>query len=354
MYLIIVFSLFISSNLFANDRVDGFVFGAFLGEAYGGPHEFQPTKPLALPQNPSSSDWGKYGDQLKLLDYSIAPSDYGHWEESGAKGSLTDETRHKIIYLNSVKTKKGVAQSYVQFSKKSPRWKSWLSEYNKAAMWVLGYRDPSLALPTERLWGGMSTQAGQMIFLFESINHIENPEQAYLDVWNMNWVDQAQAKDVTSTTVALSSLLLSGKKFQESLDEVKNIDPFKFNKVLYVPRRVNVLIDQALSISKRAKGNPHLLFKLFNQELKAVTWWEDYVPFMMSITLIDFIGLEHPHAAIKLANDFGHDTDSVASLLAAWLGAIHNKAVFNASDLEIVEQRLKLEYNYSFKNFIQH
>lgn len=351
MFLVLIFNILFSSQLYANDRIDGFIAGSFLGEAYGGPFEFQPIVPLNLPRSPSSKDWSIYAKSLVLTSYSFPPSDYGHWDQKGLKGSLTDETRHKIIYQQAYKSKIGLAQSYINYSKTDERWGRWLNEYKKAANWVLGERDLSISLPLERLWGGMSTQAGQMVFLFEAISHLKNPKQGYLDVWNMNWIDQAQAKDVTSTIVSLSSLLLKGNDFHLALDEVKSIDPFKFNHVLYVPRRVNALIDQALSISKRAKNNPHELFKLFNQELKAVTWWEDYVPFVMSIALVDFIGLEHPLAAIKLANDFGHDTDSVASLLGAWIGAIHGKNIFSSSDLVIVEERLKNEYGYVFKDF---
>lgn len=350
-HFLIIASFSITTSSFAKDFKKGFVIGSFLGEAYGGPREFRPRMPLKLSSVPTEKEWDNYGKTLVLENYSFPPSDYGHWDHRGRKGSLTDETRHKIIYLNSPKTKKGLAETYIQYSQKNGRFTSWLDEYVRAARWVTGVRELPLALPLERLWGGMSTQAGQMVFLFEALSHLERPEEGYLQVWNLNWIDQAQAKDVTSSVVVLSTLLIAQTPFHKALEEVKKIDPFQFNNVPYVPRRVSQLMDEALRISQMAKGNPHQLFKLFEENLHPVTWWEDYVPFVISIALIDFVGLKHPHAALKLAIDFGHDTDSVAHVLGAWLGAIYSEEMFNVDDVEIVNQLMKEEYGHEIKDF---
>lgn len=354
MRILIICLVILCSNVqvFALDRAEGFVIGSLMGEAYGGPFEFQPPLPLLLPAKPSTQDWLRYGDTLKLQAYTFQPSDYGHWDDRGRAGSLTDETRHKIIYNESDKSQLGLAESYIHFYQLGGRWVSWLNEYVKAAYWVKGERQLSIAYPPERLWGGMATQAGQMVFLFEAIYHIAKPEQAYLDVWAVNWIDQGWAKDTTSSLVALSALLIAGEDFYQALEKVKLIDPFDFNKVPYVQRRMSSLIDMALKISRSSNGNPHVLFEKFRQQLNAVTWWEDHVPFVISIAVMDFIGLKNPKAAIRLLNDFGYDTDSTLQIVGAWLGAINGQVIFKKDEISLVKQALWREYNYKIEDFL--
>jgi ADP-ribosylglycohydrolase len=160
------------ANVVQNEKTRGLLWGSLYGDAFGGPYEFQKVKYHKLISKNkvlSSKDWKVLAQSINLVDYKIPSSSYGPWRSNAPKGTITDDSRHKIILWNSYLTfgqvsKIGLAKSYIHFYLKSKNYKAWLAEYVRAAYFVAdsGHK---LALPLERLWGGMATQAGQMIFL---------------------------------------------------------------------------------------------------------------------------------------------------------------------------------------------
>jgi hypothetical protein len=351
--LVLLLSIPVSFAVTLEQRKLGLVMGSFLGEAYGGPTEFLPQVPLKVSSNINEIDWEAYANELKLERYdNIDESDYGHWNPEKEKGTLTDEARHKFLYWRAKKTREGIAKSYVAAYNFGGRWKSWLKEYAMAANWILGVRDLELARPLDRLWGGMPTQSGQMIFLFESINFVDRPLESYQYVWELNWFDIASAKDTTSSIVALGSLLLSGKSFEQALLELRSIDPFGYSEVPYVNRKLLDYIDLGLKISAYAGKDPHKLMALLESNVPAKTWWEDFAPLIIGVAVMDFSKDLPPLAALRLAIDFGHDTDSTAQLVGAWIGAIHGADIFRKSEAELVEYQLYSNFDIGFLDFV--
>ncbi|HMO66007.1 MAG TPA: ADP-ribosylglycohydrolase family protein, partial [Verrucomicrobiota bacterium] len=91
-------------------RIRGLLLGAYLGDALGGPVEFQdPDKVQALPDPPKR--WGDdeildaparaaAAARLRLRPYApLRPvsESYGQWGTNCPPGTVTDDSRHKLV-----------------------------------------------------------------------------------------------------------------------------------------------------------------------------------------------------------------------------------------------------------------
>ena len=166
------------------DRIRGLVLGGALGDALGGPIEFQARDKIqGLPDPPKVWRDGEKLDaaaraatagRLRLRPYGAlrpVPESYGQWNTNAEPGTITDDTRHKLVLLHALHAAdqanrwplrvKDLAQAYLDW----PRTKAvvgrpgyealaadWLEEWQFGARWVLGDRDLAKALPPERMW----------------------------------------------------------------------------------------------------------------------------------------------------------------------------------------------------------
>ncbi len=178
-------------------RIEGMLIGTLLGDAAGGPVEFK-TPEQVRHVMPATRSWPEdrllTPEEIKTLSRSFPllayadlrpdPEPYGHWTARAPAGTVTDDSRMKIILMNTLRhanqhdslpvTRRDFARQFVDFIN-TPSIRSQehytglcrdnLREFVKSARWVLGERNLDIALPPERMWGGVPTCAGQMALL---------------------------------------------------------------------------------------------------------------------------------------------------------------------------------------------
>ena len=181
-----------------DDRIEGLLYGALIGDAAGGPDEFQvPERSVWTSSDTVLTAEGRaaLAARFKLKPYTRRPNPepYGQWSSQSPAGTVTDDSRYKIMFFRSLQVagkpdREAFARTLLQWhadstSKYGNLPRLWLDEFAYAARWVLGERDPAKALPPERQWGGIATMAGQMPFLPLATLTPGNPEQAYLQTW---------------------------------------------------------------------------------------------------------------------------------------------------------------------------
>ena len=99
--------------------------------------------------------------------------------------------------------------------------------------------------------------------------------------------------------------------------------------------KVTYWLDFAHEAARKANGNPKRLFQILERDLGAETWWECWIPLVVSVACLDLVDHE-PLAAMELLRQFGHDTDSYLQLLGAFVGALHGAGVFPVDQVEVV------------------
>lgn len=364
----LLLSLFLSASFNVNANIDtieafkknGLIWGSIYGDAFGGPYEFQIPKlhPLIKKNRAlTRAEWKRLSKSVKLVPYKLKKSPYGIWQDNAPVGTITDDTRHKVLYwLSKSKTtgtvtKKSLAKTYTLYSEKDEgMYKQWLSEYSKSAWYVLNPNHPN-AYPLERLWGGISTQAGQMIFLLTPLENPGNSKDTYINTYKLNFFDQGPAKDFTSSLVGALSYALKESSTWEGFKKsiIKN-DPYDYAKIPYVKREVNQCLKMAIEIVDRAKGNPQSLYKMLEEKLNAKTWWEAHVSFTVSIAFLEMAyRYNEPMSAFALARSFGHDTDSYAQVIGAVIGSLEGVEAFDSNEIGIIKQRVQDSFGDIFQ-----
>jgi hypothetical protein len=236
----------------------------------------------------------------------------------------------------------------------------WLAELGKSAHWVLGCRDPARALPTERLWGGVPTVAGQMLLLPIAALFPGEPTAAYEAAYALGFIDNGPGKDITAALVAgLASaltLVIRPEAPEEAWASVRRAmietDPYGYAHVPWVERKVAAWLGFAIKAADRADHRPARLFRLLERGMRAQTYWEAHVPLVTSFAFIHLSGYR-PLAAMELALAFGHDTDSDAQLLGAFVGAIHGTSVFPKAMRDQVAKRFQADYDESISAWVE-
>lgn len=341
------------------DKIEGMLVGSVIGDAAGGPTEF------AVPQRSywSTTDQKitKQGlDELaplfRLRDYPRPAEPFGVWDNQPPAGTITDDSRLKIILFNALKesdgnlTGKALAQATLDFENHiQDKYKAineeWMQEIGYASRWALGEREN--AYPTERIWGGVPTVMGSMALLPIAGLYPNQPESAYLKTYEVGYFDNGSAKDINSAIVAGLSRALAHDGNWENIEEaMRNTDPYGYNKTTYVSRTTTQWLDLAHSIAKRADGNIATLFTLLESDLKTTYWWEAWVPLVVVFSVAEFADY-HPLASMQIILEFGHDTDSYMQVMGAFLGAIHGKEVFSQEMRDTVNDQMKLQFGTS-------
>lgn len=368
-----------------SSRVRGLLLGSMIGDAVGGPMEFQPRETWSKLPNPPKL-W-RPGEtltpqaieglraRLVLRPYSVLrplPEPYAHWTTNAPAGSITDDSRHKLILLHALRaalqekawpvTAERLASAYLSWTNSpciaqsraaSALCHEWLHEYWLGARWVLGHRDPALALPTERLWNALPTCAGQMALTPLAAVFAGRPEAAYIATWNMAWLDNGIAKDMIASIVAGMAGALteplggpSEPKWRRVWETMRRTDPWKFRDVPWSTRATAYWLDFALKAAERAKREPAILFAEFDKTFEHTVKWEAQLCLAVSIACIALCP-EDPLAAMQLSIEWGHDTDSYAQLTGAFVGALLGPEIFPQTIRDTVETRVKEEYQES-------
>jgi len=194
--------------------------------------------------------------------------------------------------------------------------------------------------------------AGQMPFLPIATLYPNDAELAYLKAWELGYFDNGIAKDINSALVAgLVGALQEDSDWHLVEKYMRQSDPYNFNNVLYVPRRMSEWLDIAHGMVARADGCIPRLFDILEKELQTKTWWEAWVPLVVvfaSTEIVDY----HPLAAMQLMIEFGHDTDSYAQVMGAVMGAIHGKDIFPVEMRQTVNKRMKEQFGQNVEDWM--
>ncbi len=341
----------------AEDKIQGMLIGSAIGDAAGGPVEFV--------HPPIRSQWTTTSDKVtaealeglaelfSLTKYPKKAEPFAQWEDYAAAGTITDDTRFKIIFFNTLKnypgelTQETFARSVLDFRNELPEkyrdnYDEWIPEIEYATRWALGEREN--AYPVERIWGGIPTMEGQMPFLPVAALHPEDPAWCYRKTYELGYFDIGVAKDMNSALVAGLARALQPDGSWENLEEaMRSVDPYGYNRTLYVNRELTKWLDMAHQFAERSGGNIASLFSILENELQCTYWWEAWVPIVVVFAVAE-VADYHPLASMQIINEFGHDTDSYAQVMGAILGAIHGTDVFPEEMRNTVNHQMKEQF----------
>lgn len=341
------------------DKIEGMLIGSVIGDAAGGPTEFAtPERSYwsTTDQKITAKGLEELASLFRLRDYPRPAEPFGVWDNQPPAGTITDDSRLKIILFNALEesdgnlTDKALARATLDFGnhiqdKYKAINKEWMQEIGYASRWVLGEREN--AYPTERIWGGVPTVMGSMALLPIAGLYPDQPESAYLKAYEVGYFDNGSAKDINSAILAgLSRALAADGNWKNVEEAMRTVDPYGYNKTTYVSRATTQWLDLAQSIVERADGNIATLFTLLESDLKTTYWWEAWVPLVVVFSVAEFTDY-HPLASMQILIEFGHDTDSYMQVMGAYLGAIHGKDIFPKEMRDTVNEQMKLQFDTS-------
>jgi ADP-ribosylglycohydrolase len=377
---------------FLRNKIKGLITGTIIGDALGGPIEFQGHTEIQASPNPPKL-WTDTTDVINdaalkaarermyfreykyLLPY-VQP--YGCWTANAEPGTVTDDSRHKMVLMHMLRTalqkkqwpltEKNSAQAYLDWAKSSTIKKhagydtlcpQWLDESYKAINWLMGNREIGNAYPVERIWNALPTCYGQMALTPMAALYPGEPEKAYLAAYNLAWFDIGFAKDMVAASVAGISVGLTldpAKNSNEELWEkvfeaMKKTDPYNYSKVPWCERQVQRWLDVSDLFVKQANGSPARLFALLDKEFTYTTKWEAQVPFLVVFSILKLCRYD-PLAAMQLSIEWGNDHDTYPQFLGAFVGAIYGPEIFKADMRSTVTKRLQLDYDENVEEWV--
>jgi hypothetical protein len=127
---------------------------------------------------------------------------------------------------------------------------------------------------------------------------------------------------------------------------MRSTDPYGYSKVPWTYRSVDRWLDFALAAATDADRQPAKLFAQLNDEFRETTKWEAQVPYSVVFASLALCNYQ-PLAALELSIEWGHDTDSYAQLLGAFIGAMHGTTIFSGPLRSTVSNRLHADYGVS-------
>ncbi len=368
-FLLILLPLPAAAQPHLSARIEGLLIGALIGDAAGGPDEFQaPEQSVWTRTDTVLSDAGiaALRDRFALKPYTRRPfpEPYAHWTADAPPGTVTDDSRFKLLFFQSLEEtgrpdRDAFARAILTWHADTtgrygslPR--EWLDEFAYAARWVLGERDLRRALPPERQWGGLPTMAGQMPFLPIAAFHPGDPDAAYRTTWEVDFLDNGVGRDINAGVVAgLAAALAPDASWASVEQAIRETDPFGFAEVPWVQRRATRWLDVAHNAVAQSDGRARRLFAALEATLEAEQWWEAWVPLTVTIACAE-LARHDPLATMQLIMEFGHDTDSYMQVAGALFGALHGQDVFPDDIQHTLRRRLSDDYEVDLDDWMTH
>ncbi len=380
-----------------SDRIRGLIVGSLIGDAYGGPIEFQdPVAIQALPRPPKHWRDNEVLDdasmhaaeaRVELRGYSDLrpqPEPYAHWFANAPAGTITDDSRHKIILLHALRqtvsssqrrlSVSEYARAYLEWPakalKRNPEHAAlcneWIVPWQQSARWILGSRDLTKALPPTRMWNGVPTCCGQMSLPPLAAAFAGQPQAAYRAAYQLAFFDNGFARDLNAALVAALATALAlpaaqpnetddgqrKRQWEPVLQSLLTTDPFEYTKIPWMERPVATLLNFALSTADKAEAHPARFFASLDQEFEKTIKWEAQVPYAVTFGVLA-LARYRPMAAMALSIEWGHDTDSFAQLLGAFIGARCGTSVFPIEARQLVTERLKQDTGEDVEEWVQ-
>jgi ADP-ribosylglycohydrolase len=373
-------------------RAQAMLIGSLIGDALGGPIEFKSPEQVREIM-PAARWWpadrvidaatkNELADSLQMFSYAeLRPQAvaYGPWQTKAARGTITDDSRHKIILIRALRSmladgsdrlsKQDLAAALLAFQPNPARIPDpelsalvdeGLREYRYASRWILGERDPDVALPVERLWSGIANCSGQMMMTPLAALFPGQPERAYRETFRIDFIDAPIARDIAAAINAGLAAALDPKLDNDSpqkrwsalLAAMRDTDPYRLGGVPFAGRPLHRWLDLAESIAQRAGGQPSKIYELLESEGKPVYYWDAHFTLLVALTMLRACEFE-PWSAMHLTLDFAHDTDSYAQILGAMAGAVHGINIFPIAMRTAVEQRLAADYGESIGDWVR-
>jgi hypothetical protein len=349
-------------------KIEGLLIGALIGDAAGGPDEFlDPEQSVWTATDALLTEEGiadlRRRFRLKPYFRRPFPESYAQWRADAPAGTITDDSRFKILFFNSL-AETG-RPDRLAFARALLAWhadtlgvygtlpREWLDEFAFAARWELGERDPRIARPPGRQWGGLPTMAGQMPFLPVAAFHPGDPEAAYKTTWEIDFIDNGIGFDMNAGLVAgLAAALTPGATWGSVEAAMRATDPYRVREVPWVERRLERWLDIAHAAVRESEGRAVRLFAFLERELDAEQWWEAWVPMTVVFAFAELARYD-PLATLQLIMEFGHDTDSYMQVAGALFGALHGKEVFPEDIRTTVSGRLMVDYGVSLEEWVE-
>lgn len=372
-------------------RIKGMLMGSLIGDAAGGPVEFKDVSQVKEWQN-CVRNWEEnkrldrqskreLATSFRLLSYARIrpkPEPYAHWSFAAERGTITDDSRHKIILINALRkslendawpiTGTQLAQAYVDYARSNeivsrPAYtelcEEGFREYVMAARWMVGERGHNAQPPT-RLWGGVPTNAGQMTLPPLAAVFAGNPVAAYESSYQIGFIDNGDAKDINSAIVAglAKALVVDFNRerpmdaWQDVIDCMLQTDPYRYGKIPWVKRPTTEWIEFSRQAVRDSDRNPRKLFHQLETSGKPRFYWDAHFVFACTLSIIEFCELD-PLAALHVAVDLGHDTDSTAQLVGCFVGALYGDTAFPMEMQATISTRLKADYGYSLDEWVE-
>lgn len=374
----------------SDQRIRGLLLGGLVGDALGGPLEFSDSPPemkrLANvrawedDRRLTQSDRENLARSLPLHDYkTLRPSTapYGPWTTNAPLGTLTDDSRHKIVLMQAIRscladnnplTPSTIARAFLDFAPRLSEVPSQsettgalraldeegFREYRYAARWLLGERDLEVARPPERLWAGVNNCSGQMMFPPLAAAFVGKPEQAYLATYWLDFIDTPMARDIIAAfnaglanVLALPRGTTPKKCWDQFHSTLRSTDPYKQNAIPFAGRPLDRWLDRVDDWLEKSDGRPKKLFELLETEGKPEFWWDAHFTLVVPLSIFRLCEFD-PLAAMHLTLDFGHDTDSYAQILGCLVGAMYTETIFPNQISEAVTESLESDYGENY------
>lgn len=379
--------------LFLQNKVKGLITGTLLGDALGGPIEFQGHAAIQASPNPpklwtdttdliDDAELKAAAERMYFREYKyILPQvqPYGCWTSNAPPGTVTDDSRHKMILMHMLRTAlqknqwpltpMHSAEAYIDWPKTSTikthsgydtLCAQWLEESYKSINWMKGNRTRGQAYPVERMWNAMPTCYGQMALTPMAALYPGEPEKAYLAAYNTAWFDIGFAKDMVAASVAGISVALTLDPAQMTHEQLwakvfeamNTTDPYDYLKVPWCERQVQRWLSLADFYVQEANGSPAKLFSLLDKEFAYTTKWEAQVPYLVVFSILKICRYD-PLAAMQLSIEWGNDHDTYPQFLGAFVGALYGPQIFKANMRETITQRVKLDYDVDIDEWVQ-
>ena len=354
----------------------GLLYGSAVGDACGGPYEFQPRRvegdrrldAMAWDGPLTAEQVTRLSRELPMVAYGptrpgVEP--YGQWTAEAPAGTVTDDTRHKMVCVDAVRsagaspTAEAMAEAVLRFDAgpaTKPVRDEALREYRSAARWVLGDRGGD-ARPPSRLWSGLANCSGQMFLLPLAVANAGRPVAAYRAAYEANVVDADAAKDGVSAVVAGLAAVLKADvdlspagRWRLFIETVRRTDPYDYAAVPFAGRTLDWVLNETRAAVAAAGRNARDAFDGLVDHFRPRMGWEWDFTLAVAIASLDLTECE-PAAAIHLCLAFGRDTDSYAQLAGAIGGAVRGVNAFDAAHRRLVRDGLRRDYDTSVEEW---
>lgn len=352
-----------ASRLGFDSKVAGLVYGSLLGDAIGGPTEFA-ADPLRTPTilnggRLDAEGIRRLGEHLTLRPYRIEAAPYGPWTDRATVGTITDDSRMKSIFFQSRAWEdslpsQALAHAFLSYGaefqgRQAALNDQWLKEFRYAAKWHLGETG---GLPPDRMWAGKPSMAGQMCLLPLAAIRPDDLSWTYKSAFEMDFFDTGMARDFQAAiVVGLAKALQEGSDWDQVEEAMRRIDPYGYGRADFSQRKVNTWLDFAHEAVRKANGRPLVLFEILERDLQAETWWECWIPLVVTVSCLEMTSHD-PLAAMELARQFGHDTDSYLQLLGAFVGALYGVDVFPENQVQRVKDQYREDYGECVEDWL--